>query len=45
MFTYIVRDSPSFVLTSLVVLLIIVVADVAMARVGPVRQLLDDGSS
>jgi len=44
-FSYIVRDSPNFVLTSLVVLFIVVVADITMARVGPVRQLLDEGSS
>lgn len=40
-FSYLVRDSPSFVLTSLVVLLIVVVVDVVFGQVGPVRRLLD----
>lgn len=40
-FSYLVRDSPSFVLTSLVVLLIVVVVDIVFGQVGPVRRLLD----
>lgn len=39
-FSYFVRDSPSFVLTSLVVLLIVVAADVGIGRAGPLRKWL-----
>jgi hypothetical protein len=41
-FSYIVRDSPSFVLTSLVVLAIVALADVAMGRLAPLRRFLED---
>jgi hypothetical protein len=42
-FSYLVHDSPVFILTSLVVLLIVVVADIVLNRVGPIRRLLDPG--
>jgi CBS-domain-containing membrane protein len=41
-FSYIVHDSFNFVLTSLIVLLIVAAADIAMQRVGPIRKLLGD---
>jgi CBS-domain-containing membrane protein len=44
-FSYIVRDSPAFVLTSVVVLLIVVAADLAILHVPPIRQWLEDGPS
>ena len=43
-FSYIVRDSPAFVLTSVVVLIIVIAADVAIDHVGPIRRALDEPS-
>jgi CBS-domain-containing membrane protein len=40
-FSYIVRDSPAFVLTSLVVLFIVTGADILIGRVGWIRRQLE----
>jgi CBS-domain-containing membrane protein len=40
-FSYLVHDSLSFVLTSLVVLGIVVAADIIFGKVGPIRRLLE----
>jgi hypothetical protein len=44
-FSYIVHDSLSFVLTSLVVLIIVTMADVVLERVGSIRGALGGGLS
>jgi hypothetical protein len=44
-FSYIVHESFSFVLTSLIVLLIVLVADLAIQRAGPLQRLLADRPS
>jgi CBS-domain-containing membrane protein len=44
-FSYIVRDSPAFVLTSVIVLIIVAAADLAIGRVPQIRQWLENGPS